>query len=159
MEKPFEELVGVLAVTSGYTGGHVENPSYEQVSSGATGHIESVEVVYDSSQISLEKILEVYWINIDPFDGNGQFCDKGYQYTSALFYSTDAEKELFQKSWAQAQRKLKISGTLKTNILPAKTFFKAEDYHQDYYKKNPIRYRYYRSGCGRDKRLQQVWNR
>ncbi len=158
MEKPFEELPGVISVKSGYSGGSVKNPTYEQVSSGSTGHLEVVQVEYDADKINLEKILEVYWKNVDPFDGVGQFCDKGNQYVSALFYKNKEQMELFNKSWQASQKSLSEKGDLKTKFLPVSEFYVAEDYHQDYYKNNPIRYKYYRNGCGRDKRLKQIWH-
>ncbi len=158
MEKPFEELPGVISVKSGYTGGTVKNPTYQQVSSGTTGHIESVQIEYDPSKIKIEKILEVYWKNVDPYDSAGQFCDKGGQYISALFYKNKEQLDIFNKSWKSIQNDLLQRGPLQTKFLPSSEFYEAEDYHQDYYKKNPIRYSYYRNGCGRDKRLKQVWN-
>ena len=157
MEKPFEELPGVLSVKSGYSGGTVKNPTYEQVSSGSTGHIESVQIEYDPAKINIEKILEVYWKNVDPYDGAGQFCDKGSQYSSAIFYKNKEQLDTFDKSWKSIQKNLLQKGTLQTKYLPNSEFYAAEDYHQDYYKKNPIRYKYYRNGCGRDKRLKQIW--
>ena len=157
MEKPFEDLVGVLSVQSGYAGGRVKNPTYEQVSAGTTGHIEVVQIEYDPYLVSQEKILSVFWKNIDPFDGEGQFCDKGDQYVSALFYASAEQNKSFEKSWQDSQSQLKISGSRKTKFIPNSEFYLAEGYHQDYYRNNPIRYKYYRGGCGRDKRLQQLW--
>lgn len=157
MEKPFEELPGVISARSGYAGGLAKNATYEQVSGGGTGHIEVVQVEYDPSEVSEEKILEIFWQNIDPYDSNGQFCDKGSQYVSALFYKNNEQNAAFVKSWQASQKKVLQKGELKTKFLPAAEFFVAEDYHQDYYKVNPVRYAYYRNGCGRDKRLQQIW--
>lgn len=156
MEKPFDKLDGVISTISGYTGGHTENPTYKQTSTGTTGHYEALQVEYDAEKVSYEKLLEVFWKNIDPFDAKGQFCDKGPQYRAAIFTKNDKEKELAIKSKEALQAKLNTKETIVTEILPAKQFYDAEDYHQDYYKKNPVRYRYYRYGCGRDKRLGQV---
>ena len=156
MEGPFDKLDGVVSSTSGYTGGHTENPTYKSSSTGTTGHYEAVQIEYDLSKVSYQQLLDVYWKNIDPFDARGQFCDKGPQYRAAIFTMNDEEKELANKSKTALQAKLKGKATVVTEILPAKQFYAAEDYHQDYYKKNPVRYKYYRYGCGRDKRLEQV---
>ena len=156
MEKPFDELDGVISSTSGYTGGHTDNPTYKQTSSGTTGHYEAVQIEYDASKVSYQQLLDVYWKNIDPLDARGQFCDKGPQYRAAIFTMDDKEKELALKSKARLQDKLKNKAKLVTEILPAKKFYAAEEYHQDYYIKNPVCYKYYRYGCGRDKRLEQV---
>lgn len=153
MEPPFDKLDGVIATTSGYTGGAVENPTYEQVSSGRTGHYEAVKIKYDPSKVSYGQLLDVYWVNIDPLDGSGQFCDKGQQYASAIFVKNDEERAAAEKSMAS----IHLDGKVETKILPASEFYPAEEYHQDYYRKNPIRYNYYRWGCGRDKRLKQLW--
>ncbi len=155
MEPPFDKLDGVLSTTSGYIGGRVENPTYEQVSYGRTGHLEAVKIEYDPSKVSYEKLLEVFWVNIDPLDGRGQFCDKGEQYTSAIFALDEKQREAAEASFAA----LTLEGEIQTTVRPAATFYPAEDYHQDYYKKNPIRYKYYRWGCGRDKRLKQLWGK
>ena len=156
MEGPFDKLDGVVSSTSGYSGGHTENPTYKSSSTGTTGHYEAVQIEYDSSKVSYQQLLDVYWKNIDPFDSRGQFCDKGPQYRAAIFTMNDEEKELANKSKSTLQTKLKDRATIVTEVLPAKKFYAAEDYHQDYYKKNPVRYKYYRYGCGRDKRLEQV---
>jgi len=156
MEGPFDKLNGVVSSTSGYTGGHTENPTYKSSSTGTTGHYEAVQIEYDSSKVSFQQLLDVYWKNIDPFDARGQFCDKGPQYRAAIFTMNDEEKDLAIKSKSALQAKLKDRATVVTEILPAKKFYAAEDYHQDYYIKNPIRYKYYRYGCGRDKRLKKV---
>ncbi len=156
MEGPFDKLDGVVSSTSGYTGGHTENPTYKSSSTGTTGHYEAVQIEYDSSKVSYQQLLNVYWKNIDPFDARGQFCDKGPQYRAAIFTMNDEEKELANKSKSALQAKLNGKATVVTEILPAKKFYAAEDYHQDYYIKNPVRYKYYRYGCGRDKRLEQV---
>ncbi len=156
MEGPFDKLDGVVSSTSGYTGGHTENPTYKSSSTGTTGHYEAVQIEYDSSKVSYQQLLDVYWKNIDPFDSRGQFCDKGPQYRAAIFTMNDSEEELANKSKSVLQAKLKDKAKVVTEILSAKKFYAAEDYHQDYYIKNPVRYKYYRYGCGRDKRLEQV---
>lgn len=156
MEGPFDKLDGVLSTTSGYTGGTLENPTYEDTSTGKTGHYESVQIEYDPGKVSYEKLLEVFWKNIDPFDARGQFCDKGPQYRSAIFVMNDEERQLAEQSKQNLQVNLNGKAEVVTEILPAKVFYPAEDYHQDYYKKNPIRYKYYRFGCGRDNRLKDV---
>ena len=156
MEPAFERVKGVVSATSGYTGGWKGNPTYEEVSAGVTGHRESVEVLYDPAQVSYAKLLDVFWHNVDPTDNTGQFCDKGNQYKSAIFYHDASEKaaaEASKKAILAAGRVTRIY----TDILPAGPFFKAEEYHQDYYKKNPVRYNFYRFNCGRDRRLEQVW--
>ncbi len=153
MVHPFEELKGVVKVTSGYAGGRTADPSYEEVSAGGTGHRESVEIIYDPRQISYAKLLDVFWHNIDPTDNEGQFCDHGGQYRSAIFYHDAQQKQLAEASKAALQKRMQVY----TDILPAASFYPAEEYHQDYYKKNPVRYRFYRLNCGRDHRLQQIW--
>ena len=157
MEGPFDKLDGVVSTTSGYTGGTRKNPSYEEVSSGGTGHAESVQVVYDPSKVSYEKLLEVYWHNIDPLARNRQFCDVGTQYRSAIFYHDEAQKRLAEASKAEVQKRFKQP--IETQIVAASAFYPAEDYHQDYYTKNPIRYKFYRTGCGRDARLEELWGK
>jgi peptide-methionine (S)-S-oxide reductase len=154
MEGPFDKLPGVISVTSGYTGGQVKNPSYEQVSAGGTGHRESVEIVFDPTKISYAKLLDVFWHNVDPLDNQGQFCDKGPQYRSAIFYHDATQKRLAEESKAVVEKKL---GRVATDILPASQFWPAEEYHQHYYKKNPVRYHFYRFSCGRDQRLASIW--
>jgi peptide-methionine (S)-S-oxide reductase len=157
MEGPFDALEGVVSTTSGYTGGDVKNPSYEQVSMGGTGHFESVEVLYDPKKVSYERLLDVFWHNVNPTDGGGQFCDRGPQYRTAIFYHDDEQQRLADAS----KQKLDESGVLpkkvQTQILSAGPFYPAEDYHQDYYKKNPVRYKIYRLGCGRDSVLEKLW--
>jgi peptide-methionine (S)-S-oxide reductase len=155
MEPPFDKLPGVVSTTSGYTGGQVKNPSYEQVSSGGTGHAESVDVVYDPSKVSYEKLLEVYWHNVDPLTPNRQFCDAGEQYRTAIFFHGEEQKRLAEKTRAEVAKEL--GKPVVTEIVPAGPFYAAEEYHQDYYQKNPIRYKYYRNGCGRDRRLAELW--
>src|SRR5262249_17342434 len=155
MEPPFEALSGVVSVTSGYTGGSKRDPTYEEVSEGATGHAESVEIVFDPAKVSYEKLLDVFWHNIDPTVDDRQFCDVGSQYRSAIFVRDAAQRKAAESSLAQVQKKLGVA--VKTHIEEAGTFYRAEEYHQDYYKKNPVRYRYYRYRCGRDARLAEVW--
>jgi peptide-methionine (S)-S-oxide reductase len=155
MVHPFEVIDGVISTISGYTGGSVANPTYEQVSAGGTGHKECVEVVFDPKKVSYQTLLDIYWRNIDPFDDKGQFCDKGNQYRSAIFVANDEQKASADAS----KRKLeeRFGRAIATDILPAGPFYRAEEYHQDYYKKNPLHYRFYRFSCGRDARLKQVW--
>ncbi|WP_372523298.1 peptide-methionine (S)-S-oxide reductase MsrA [Sulfuricaulis sp.] len=157
MVHPFDELPGVVSVTSGYTGGQKVNPTYQEVSAGDTGHVEAVQIVFDPKQIGYEKLLEVFWRNVDPLDKGGQFCDRGSTYQSAIFYQHEEQKRLAEQSKAAVEKKL--GKTVVTAIRPAATFYAAEDYHQDYYKKNPLRYKYYRYGCGRDQRLEELWGR
>ncbi len=157
MVHPFDALPGVVSVTSGYTGGHKANPTYREVSSGSTGHVESVQVVYDPAQITYQKLLDVYWHNVDPLDSGGQFCDRGDTYKTAIFYQNEEQKRLAAQSKTAIEKQLKYS--LATAIRPAGTFYVAEDYHQNYYKKNPLRYNYYRYTCGRDQRLEELWGK
>ncbi|WP_346837279.1 peptide-methionine (S)-S-oxide reductase MsrA [Microbulbifer sp. SAOS-129_SWC] len=157
MEPPFDRLDGVLATTSGYSGGHVKNPTYEQVSAGGTGHAEVVQVTYDANKVSYAKLLDVFWHNVDPLDAGGQFCDRGDQYQSIIFYATPEEKKLAEASKKKMAEKL--GKKIVTRIRPAAVFYPAEDYHQDFYRKNPVRYKFYRYRCGRDQRLQQLWGR
>ena len=155
MEPPYDELEGVIATISGYMGGTKKNPTYEEVSAGTTGHAEVVQVTYDPAKVSYEKLLDVFWRNIDPLTANAQFCDHGSQYRSAIFYHDEAQKNLAQASKKRLQSRFKEP--IVTEIVRATEFYPAEDYHQDYYKKNPIRYKIYRYGCGRDERLQTLW--
>ena len=156
MEPAFDKVQGVVSTTSGYTGGEVVNPTYEQVSGGNTGHYESVQVVYDPSRVGYEKLLEVYWHNIDMFDAGGQFCDRGPQYRAVIFYHNDRQRELAERSKQDLQSRVESGQKVVTAILPAREFYPAEGYHQDYYEKNPVRYKFYRYSCGRDKRLEEV---
>ncbi len=156
-ETAFEGVPGVVAVISGYTGGQVPNPTYEQVSSGVTGHAESVQVIYDPSKISYEKLLDIFWHNIDPSQANGQFCDHGNQYRSAIFFKDEGERKAAEASKARLESDARFKGKIVTQIVPASTFYPAEEYHQDFYKKNPVRYHTYRTGCGRDARLKEIW--
>jgi peptide-methionine (S)-S-oxide reductase len=157
MQAAFNELPGVTKVSSGYTGGNVANPTYEQVSDGETGHVEAVKVEYDPAKVSYTKLLEWFWDNVDPTDPNGQFCDKGSQYAAAIFYTNDAQKEAAEKSYAAMKKKL--SDTLTAKIHKAGPFYLAEDYHQDYSKKNPIRYTMYEQSCGRSQTLKKIWKK
>lgn len=157
MEPPFEKLDGVLSVTSGYTGGKKTNPTYEEVSSGGTGHLESVEILFDPAKVSYEQLLEVFWRNVDPTDGGGQFCDRGEQYRTAIFVHDAAQRSAAEASKAALDAAKRLPGPVVTPILAASAFYPAEEYHQDYWKKNPLRYRYYRGGCGRDERLKELW--
>jgi len=157
MEPPFDKLEGVISTTSGYTGGHTKNPSYKQTSSGKTGHTEAIQIVYDPMKVSYEKLLNVFWHNIDPTTADQQFCDRGNQYRSEIFYHNEEQKHLADASKAALIESKPFKAPIVTQVTQASTFYAAEDYHQDYYKKNPIRYRYYRYGCGRDKRLKQLW--
>ena len=156
-ETAFEGLPGVFSVISGYTGGQAKNPTYEQVSSGGTGHAESVEVTYDPGKISYEKLLEVFWHNVDPFQKDAQFCDHGTQYRSAIFYRDEAQRRAAEESKRKLEEQPRFKGKIVTQIVAASTFYPAEEYHQDFYKKNPARYNSYRQGCGRDARLKEIW--
>ncbi len=158
MESPFEKLEGVKEVVSGYTGGDKDNPTYEEVCSGRTGHYEAIEVTYDPKVIGYEKLLEVFWRQIDPTDGGGQFVDRGSQYKSAVFYKDDGQKAKAEASKKALDESGLFSKPVVTEILPAREFFPAEDYHQGYYKKSPVRYRMYRSGSGRDLFLDKTWS-
>jgi peptide-methionine (S)-S-oxide reductase len=157
MEPPFDKLDGVISTTSGYTGGKKDNPTYEEVSAGVTGHTEAVEIVYDPARVSYDKLLEVFWHNIDPTTANRQFCDVGTQYRTGVFYHDDEQKRLAEESKKRIETSGQLSTAIVTEITPATKFYAAEEYHQDYYRKNPIRYKYYRYGCGRDARLEELW--
>jgi peptide-methionine (S)-S-oxide reductase len=156
-EAAFEGLPGVISVTSGYTGGHAKNPSYEEVSAGGTGHAESVEVLYDPSKTSYEKLLDVFWHNIDPTVTDRQFCDHGNQYRTAIFVHDAEQRRLAEASKVEIEKTKTFKDPIVTPIIDAGEFWPAEEYHQDYYLKNPVRYSYYRTGCGRDARLKQLW--
>lgn len=159
MEPPYDKLPGVISTTSGYMGGHTRNPTYESISTGATGHAEVVQVEYDPSKVSYSTLLEVFWRNIDPTQRNGQFCDQGSQYRTAIFYHNEEQKKLAEASRTALQKNKPFKGEIVTELGPAPQFYPAEDYHQDFYKKNPTRYKLYRTGCGRDARLQALWGR
>lgn len=155
MEHDFDQVPGVISTTSGYTGGTKVDPTYEEVSSGKTGHVESVQVVYDPSKVSYEHLLDFYFHNIDPTRNDGQFCDEGSQYRPVIFYENEEQKRLAEQYKQNLIASKKVEPVL-VDILPAQTFYPAEEYHQKYYKKNPIRYKFYRTTCGRDRRLKQL---
>jgi peptide-methionine (S)-S-oxide reductase len=157
MEPPYDKLEGVVSTTSGYIGGKTQNPTYEQVSAGGTGHAEAVQIVYDTTKITFEKLLDVFWRNIDPTDASGQFCDKGSQYRSEIFYHNAEQKRLAEHSRAALEKSKSFKAAIVTQVAAATEFYPAEDYHQDYYMKNPVRYKFYRTSCGRDRRLEQLW--
>lgn len=157
MEPAFASLDGVLSVTSGYTGGQKRNPSYEEVSAGITGHAESVQVIYDPEKITYEQLLVAFWHNIDPLAANAQFCDHGTQYRSAIFYRDESQRRAAEESRQKLEEQPQFKGKIKTEVVPASTFYPAEEYHQHFYRKNPVRYHQYRQGCGRDRRLQELW--
>ncbi|MGH7493362.1 MAG: peptide-methionine (S)-S-oxide reductase MsrA [bacterium] len=157
MEAPFDVLPGVVSTTSGYTGGFKQNPTYEEVSSGSTGHAEAIQIVYDSTQISYAKLLEVFWHNIDPLTPNRQFCDAGSQYRAAIFYHNDEQRSLAEASKRELEQSARFKQPIVTEIVPVSKFYDAEEYHQDYYKKNTMHYKAYRMGCGRDRRLKELW--
>jgi peptide-methionine (S)-S-oxide reductase len=157
VEADFDKVPGVISTTSGYTGGKVADPTYNQVSSGGTGHTEAVEVVYDPAKVSYEKLVDYFWRTIDPLVKDQQFCDHGDQYRTAIFYRNDKEKQIAESTKAQVAQQLKKP--VFTEIAPAGPFYKAEDYHQDYYLKNPSRYKFYRWNCGRDQRLEAIWGK
>jgi peptide-methionine (S)-S-oxide reductase len=155
MEPPYDKLPGVISTTSGYIGGKTVNPTYRQVVGGDTGHAEAVQVVYDPAKITYEELLEVFWRNVDPLDAGGQFCDRGDSYRTGIFVHDETQLRLAQESKKQVEAKLKKP--VVTEIVLAPKFYPAEDYHQDYYVKNPVRYKFYRQNCGRDDRLRAVW--
>ncbi|WP_421856530.1 peptide-methionine (S)-S-oxide reductase MsrA [Marinomonas sp.] len=157
VESDFELVPGVSDVVSGYTGGHTENPSYGQVSSKKTGHFEAVVIHFDDDIVSLKTLADYYWKTIDPTDASGQFCDKGSPYKTAMFYQDEQQKAVFEASLAKVEKSKPFNDAIVTEILPAKTFYPAEDYHQSYYTKNPIRYSFYRASCGRDNRIESLW--
>lgn len=157
VEEAFDKLPGVLATVSGYMGGKTKNPTYQQVSTGTTGHNEVVQVTYDPAKVSYAQLLDTFWRNIDPTQANGQFCDHGPQYRSEIFFHDDGQRKLAEASKAALLKNKPFSGDIHTLVTRAAEFYPAEDYHQDYYKKNPVRYNYYKSGCGREARLKEVW--
>ena len=159
MEHPFDELEGVISVTSGYTGGTKANPTYEEVSSGTTGHAESVQVVYDPAKVNYQKLVDVFWHNIDPLIANAQFCDHGTQYRSAIFYTDDEQKRVADASKDALAKSHRFDKPIVTQIVAATTFWPAEGYHQHYYKTHPVQYKFYRYNCGRDQRLEQLWGK
>ena len=157
MEGPFDDVAGVLSTTSGYAGGTKEAPTYEEVSAGWTGHAESVRVVYDPKKVTYEQLLEIYWHNVDPLAADAQFCDHGHQYRTAIFTQDEAQKAAAEASKKALDASHRFKQPIVTEITPAGKFWPAEDYHQDFYVKNPLRYRFYRAGCGRDPRLRELW--
>ncbi len=157
MQGEFAGIDGVSKVVSGYTGGTVKNPTYHQVSTGNTGHVEAIEVTYDPAKVSYQKLLDIFWENVDPLDPYGQFCDKGSQYRAGIFYHDEEQKQLAEKSKEKIKERFKEP--VATVVKPASEFYPAEDYHQDYYIKNKTRYKLYRMGCGRDERLKELWNK
>ena len=159
MEEAFEKVEGVRSATSGYMGGTVSNPTYEEVSAGRTGHAESVEVVYDPVKVSYQKLLDAFWKNIDPITPNAQFCDHGSQYRSAIFFQTDEEKRASDTSKQAIEQSKRFKEPIVTQIVMASQFYLAEEYHQDFYKKNPIRYKFYKYNCGRAQRLAELWGK
>jgi len=157
MEPVFDALDGVISTTSGYTGGTLRNPTYEEVSSGSTGHTEAIQVRYNPAHVSYDRLLEVYWRNIDPTVENRQFCDRGTQYRTAVFYHDEAQRLAAEKSRAELDSSGAFAVAIATDIVAAAPFYPAEDYHQDYYMKNPVRYQRYHDACGRDERLEELW--
>jgi peptide-methionine (S)-S-oxide reductase len=157
MQPPFEKLPGVISTTVGYTGGQTKNPTYEEVSAGDTGHAESVEIVFDPARIGYAQLLEVFWHNIDPVTAEGQFCDHGHQYRSAIFYHSEEQQRLAEESKRQLDESKRFDRPIVTEIVAATAFYPAEEYHQKYHEKNPARYSFYRWNCGRDQRLQALW--
>ena len=158
VEADFDKVPGVLSTTSGYTGGKVANPTYNQVSAGGTGHTEAVEIAFDPSKVSYQKLLDVFWRNHDPLAKDRQFCDRGDQYRPAIFYHDEEQRRLAEASKKAVQEKL-APRVVQTEIVKAGAFFKAVDDHQDYYEKNPVRYKFYRYNCGRDQRLEELWGK
>jgi len=159
MQHPFDALDGVVSTTVGYTGGHLPNPSYEEVSAGGTGHAEAIRIEFDPSRITYEMLLDMFWRQIDPTDAGGQFVDRGSQYRSAIFYHDEIQKQKATASKAALERSGRYDKPLVTEIVPASTFYPAEEYHQKYYEKNPVRYKIYRYGSGRDRYLQKIWGK
>jgi peptide-methionine (S)-S-oxide reductase len=157
VESDFDKIDGVLSTTSGYIGGKTANPTYHDVSAGGTGHAEAVEIAFDPKRVSYERLLEHFWRTVDPTVKDRQFCDVGSQYRTAIFYHDDAQRRAAEASKAALEKSKPFPQPIVTEIVAAGTFYPAEEYHQDYYKKNPVRYNYYRNGCGRDARLKQVW--
>ncbi len=157
-EAVFDDVPGVVSVISGYTGGDKANPTYEEVSAGGTGHAESVKVTFDPTKVSYAKLLDLFWRNVDPLTADAQFCDHGTQYRSAIFYTGEEQKQLAEASKAAIEKSGRFGQPIVTEIVPASTFWPAEDYHQKYHLKNPVKYQLYRYGCGRDKRLRELWS-
>ena len=157
MEKPFDKLDGVISTTSGYTSGHKKNPTYAEVSAGGTGHTEAIQIIFNPNKVSYSELLDVFWKNIDPVAVNRQFCDAGTQYRSGIYYRDTAQEKAARQSLQQLEQNKPFDGAIATEVIPASTFYPAEEYHQDYYQKNPLRYKYYRFLCNRDQRLTELW--
>ena len=157
MEPPFDNLDGVISTTSGYTSGHKKNPTYKEVSAGSTGHTEAIQIKYDPEKITYAELLDVFWKNIDPVAVDRQFCDAGSQYRSGIYYLNEKQQAEAKRSLLELNKNKPFEGEIATEIGPASTFYPAEDYHPDYYQKNPLRYKYYRFACGRDQRLEEIW--
>ncbi len=159
MEEAFEQVEGVVSVSSGYMGGRKANPTYDEVSAGITGHAESVEVLYDPAKVTYQTLLDHFWKNVDPLTPNAQFCDHGTQYRAVIFYGNEEEKNLAEASKQSIEQSKKFKEPIVTQLVMASTFYTAEDYHQDFYKKNPLRYKFYKLNCGRVARLEEVWGK
>ncbi len=157
MEGPFDKLDGVISTTSGYIGGHKKDPTYREVSAGTTGHTEAVQIVYDPKKVTYQKLLDVFWVNIDPTVNDRQFCDHGSQYRPGIFYHGEEQHKLAEASKQELEKNKPFDGMILAEVTEASEFYPAEEYHQDYYMKNPIRYKFYRYSCGRDKRLTELW--
>jgi peptide-methionine (S)-S-oxide reductase len=157
MEPPYDKLDGVISTTSGYTGGSTVDPTYKDVTRGDTGHAEAVQVAYDPAKVSYEELLDVFWHNVDPLDAGGQFCDRGDSYRTGIFAETEEQRRLAEASKQALADSSRLEQPIVTEIVDASTFYPAEDYHQDYYEKNPVRYKFYRWNCGRDQRLAELW--
>ena len=156
VESDFDKVPGVLSTTSGYTGGEKKDPTYDQVSAGGTGHTEAVQIVFDPNKVSYAQLLKVFWNNVDPLDAKGQFCDKGEQYRSAIFYNNEEQQQAAEQSKGELEKSGRFKQAIVTQIVPASVFYPAEEYHQDYHNKNPLRYKFYRFNCGRDARLEEL---
>ncbi len=157
MEHPFDELDGVVSTTSGYTGGHTVDPTYPEVSAGGTGHTEAVQIEYDPTKVTYEELLNVYWRNVDPTTPDAQFCDHGNQYRPEIFYHTEEQKQLAEASRTHIEKTKTFPEPIVIEITQGTTFYPAEDFHQNYYQTNPLRYKFYRLACGRDSRLAELW--
>jgi len=159
MEPPYDKLDGVTQTISGYIGGHAPNPSYKQVSSGSTGHTEAIQIIFDPARISYEQLLKVFWRNIDPTTDDRQFCDRGSQYRPGIFFHSESQRQAAEASLAALEKSKPFAAEIRTEITAVTEFFRAEEYHQDYYLKNPLRYKFYRYNCGRDQRLEELWGK
>ena len=157
MEEVFEGVEGVVSVVSGYTGGRKDNPSYQEVSAGWTGHAEAIEVQFDPTKVSYARLLVVFWHNVDPTTPDRQFCDRGNQYRTAIFYHDEEQQRLVEESKRKVEQTKRFQAPIVTEIIPASTFYPAEEYHQEFYKKNPVRYKFYKFTCGRAQRLEELW--